>query len=160
MSKTWWTAAGTMAALAGVLLAVAPRPSQAPDDEAMLLVSQAGERRNGPLYFRLEGKPVRGLYPGATRQMRITVLNPLGYRLSMQRLTGTVTATSRRGCPADDSSLRIGDYTGALPVAIAAHGRTTLTGTLPVSMPIGTTEKCAGARFSISMSGSGFRADR
>lgn len=158
MSKTWWTAAGTMAALAGILVAVAPRPM--PDDEAMLLVSQTGEPRTGPLHFALEGKPVKGLHPGATRQMRITVMNPLGYRLSLQRLTGKVTSSSRRGCPANDTSLQVKDYNGVLPATIAARGRTTLTGTFPVSMPIGATEKCAGARFRISMSGVGLRVDQ
>jgi hypothetical protein len=43
---------------------------------------------------------------------------------------------------------------------IGPHDRTTLRGTMPVTMLPGTTAKCAGARFTITMSGIGDRADR
>ncbi len=162
MLKSWWTAAGAVAMLAGVLLAVAPdAPDTAAEDEAMVLVGgHGGDHRGGPMYFVLEGKPVRNLYPGAVRQMRITVLNPLGYRLRLQQVTGKVTSSSRRGCPATPSSLEIRTFTGRLPVMLPARGRTTLDGALPVAMPSGTTEKCAGARFTIAISAVGVRVDR
>src|SRR4051794_21415659 len=102
MLKSWWTAAGAAAVVAGVLLAIAPSPpaTQA-EDEAMVLVGgRGGDHHGAPMHFVLEGKPVRGLYPGAVRQMKITVFNPLGAKLRVQQVSGRVTSSSRRGCPA------------------------------------------------------------
>ncbi|GIM91235.1 hypothetical protein [Paractinoplanes toevensis] len=89
-----------------------------------------------------------------------TVHNPAGYRLRVQQLSGRVTRSSRRGCPATSASLQVRPYTGRLPVVVAAHGRTDLAGALPVTMPSGTSEKYAGAWFTINISGVGYRADR
>ena len=162
MFKSWWTAAGAAAVMAGVLLAVTPgAPEIAAEDEAMVLVGgSGGDHWNGPMKFVLEGKPVRGLYPGAVRQMRITVFNPLGARMTLQQVTGKVTSSSRRGCPASSASLEVRKFTGRLPVQLPAHGHTTLDGALPVAMAAGASEKCAGARFTITISGVGFKVDR
>jgi hypothetical protein len=158
MSKTWWTAAAAAITLAGVLVAIAPQRN--PDSEEMLLVGRGGDQSNGPLHFVLEGKPVRGLYPGAVKNMRITVRNPLGYRLSLQRLTAKVTSSSRRGCPATSANLLVKEFSGKLPAMVAANGRTNLDGAFPILMPMGATEKCAGTRFEISVSGVGYRVHR
>jgi hypothetical protein len=162
MLKSWWTAAGAAAVVAGVLLAVAPSPPATQDeDEAMVLVGgRGGDHHGAPMYFVLEGKPVRGLYPGAVRQMKITVFNPLGAKLRVQQVSGKVTSSSRRGCPASTASLVVRPFTGVLPVVVPARGRTTLTGALPIAMPGGASEKCAGVRFTISVSATGYRVDR
>ena len=162
MLKSWWTAAGAAAVLAGVLVVLAPGPPDtAAEDEAMVLAGgQGSSHRGGPINFSLEGKPVRGLYPGAVRQMRITVFNPFGARLQLRQVSGMATSSSRRDCPANSTSLQIQTYTGRLPVTIPAHGRTTLEGTLPISMPSGTSEKCAGSRFAIAITATAYRVDR
>ena len=158
--KSWWTAAAVAAALATALVVVVTGP-EAPEDETFVLVGRGGgEPGGGPLAFELKGEPVRGLYPGAVKQMRITVDNPLGYRLSVQRLSATATSSSRRGCPATSANLRVREFTGKLPVTVAAAGRTDLGGAIPVAMPLGAPENCAGVRFTIAISGVGYRVAR
>ncbi|MEU4687524.1 hypothetical protein [Actinoplanes sp. NPDC023714] len=154
-------AVAAAAALATALVVVVTGP-EAPEDETFVLVGRGGgEPGGGPLAFELKGKPVRGLYPGAVKQMRITVDNPLGYRLSVQRLSATVTSSSsRRGCPATPANLQVKEYTGRLPAIVAAGGRTDLGGAIPVAMPLGAPEKCAGVRFTIAISGVGYRVAR
>ena len=160
MLKSWWSVVAAAAVLAGVLVAVAPDPPSVRDGDVLQLVGRDGEHSDGPLYFTLEGRPVRGLHPGAVKQMIITVRNPLGFRLSLQRLTAKVTSSSRRGCPATSDNLQVQPYRGQLPATVAATGRTVLDGTIPVVMPIGASEKCAGTDFTIRLSGVGRRMSR
>ena len=161
MVKSWWTAATAMAVLAGVLLIAGPGFLDDPaEDTELELVGRGAGRPGDRLHFRLEGKPVRGLYPGAVKQMRISVRNPLGFRLSVQQLTAKVTASSQRGCPATSANLRVEEYTGKLPAMVAASGRTELGGAVPIVMPAGASQKCAGARFTVSISGVGHRVAR
>ncbi|WP_203824292.1 hypothetical protein [Actinoplanes palleronii] len=157
MSKRWWIAATSAAALAAALIVAVGSPDN--PDETIVLVGDS-HHRGGPLYFELKGKPVRGLFPGAVKQMKISVVNPLGYRITVHRLTAKVSDTDRRGCSATAANLQVRSYSGRLPVTVAASGRTELGGAIPVSMPIGATRKCAGARFTIAISGVGQRVPR
>lgn len=153
--KIWWTTLAA-AALAGgvmVLMPGAPSSPASSDDEAMVMVGR--ERGDGSVQFALEGRTVRGLYPGAVKQMRTTVVNPSRYRLKLQKLSGKVVSSSRRGCPA--ANLQVKAYNGKLPVTIEPYGRVALTGTLPITMPMGAPTKCAGTRFTIYLSGTGLR---
>ena len=156
MVKIWWLAAASAAVLAAALVAMVADPL----DDAMVPVGRGAEQHDGPLRFALEGKPVRGLHPGAVRQMKITVSNPLGSPLRLDRVTGTVVSSGRRGCPATAENIQVQTYNGRLPATVAAHGRTVLDGTIPVTMPAGATAQCAGARFTISLAGTGYLEKR
>jgi hypothetical protein len=161
MLKKWWTPLATLVMLAGVLVvARTDGTTFTPDDTMVMAGGRGGRDHGGPLYFTLTAKPVHGLYPGKVRQLKVTVNNPMGYRLRLQQLSGRVTWSSRRGCPATLGSLQVKQYNGRLPVEIPAHGRTSLSGWLPVVMPYGASENCAGARFTITISGTGYRVDR
>ncbi|WP_229071498.1 hypothetical protein [Actinoplanes sp. DH11] len=160
MVKKWWAATASAAALGVALVAAVSGPPEGPQDETLVLVGRGGDRSGGRMHFELTGTPVRGLYPGAVKRMRITVDNPLGFRLSVRSLSARVTSSSRRGCPATPANLEVRDFTGALPAMVAARGRTDLAGSIPVAMPLGATEKCAGARFTIAVSGVGDRVAR
>ncbi|MEU4237997.1 hypothetical protein [Actinoplanes sp. NPDC026619] len=160
MLKKWWTPLATLVMLAGLLVVATTDQSPAAEDTMVMVGGRGGHEHGGPLYFTLTAGSVHGLYPGKVKQLRVTVNNPMGYRLRLQQLAGRVTWSSRRGCPATSASLQVRPYTGRLPVLISAHGRTTLTGTLPILMPSGTSEKCAGAHFRITISGMGYRVDR
>lgn len=159
MTKSWWIAAVSAASLITAAFVVATDSAETPDDGTLVLVGQT-DHQDGPLYFELKGKPVKGLYPGAVRQMRITVVNPLGSRLSVQSLTARVSDSNRRGCRADSANLQVRNFSGRLPITVAASGRTELNGAFPITMPSGATRACAGARFTISISGVGRRAPR
>lgn len=157
--KRWWMATVSAAVLIAAGFIVATDSSEAEDDGNLVLVGQGGHH-DDPLYFQLKGKPVKGLYPGAVKQMRITVVNPLGFPLRVQSLTAKVADSNRRDCHADPQNLQVRRYNGRLPIMVAASGRTELAGSFPVTMPSGATRKCAGARFIISISGVGQRVNR
>ncbi|MEV6347791.1 hypothetical protein [Actinoplanes sp. NPDC051851] len=159
MSKSWWTTVAVVLTLATIALSVVSASSRRPEAETLVLVGGTGDH-NSTVQFELRGKPVHGLYPGAVRQMRITVDNPFGFGLQVQDLTAEVSSSDRQGCPANSQNLEVRRYDGVLPVTIAASGRTELDGSIPVAMPVGATEKCAGARFTLSISGAGRRVDR
>ena len=156
--KIWWTTLATAALIGGLVVVVTPGSPDPADDETMVMVGR--EHGDGALHFALDGRAVRGLYPGAVKQMRVAVVNPSRSRMSLQQLRGKVVASTRRGCPATAANLQIQGYSGKLPVTIAAYGRTTLAGTLPVTMPIGASARCAGARFTIALHGVGYRDGR
>jgi hypothetical protein len=159
MLKSRWTVTTAVAVLAGALAVVA-LDSPSDPDEALLLVGRDRAPGSGQLRFQLEGRSVRGLFPGATRQMRITVRNPLGVRFSLQQLTAEVSSSSRRGCAVTPANLQVRQYSGRLPVTVEATGSTRLAGTVPVVMPMGASQKCAGAGFVITLSGVGMRMGR
>jgi hypothetical protein len=159
MLKHWRTALALAAMLAGGYFASSTISSPTSDD-ALVLLSHDGGQGYGPMQFDLDGRSVRGLYPGKTKPMKLTVINPYGFRLRLQRLSGRVATSSQRGCSPTSSNLVVRDFDGRLPVTIAAHGRVTLAGSIPVTMPWGASQKCAGSHFMIRLSGAGSRIDR
>jgi hypothetical protein len=155
MLRNWLTTISTVAMLAGAY-AVATSPGK--DEDALVLTG--GHGGYGPVRFVLEGRPVHGLYPGVTKQISLKVSNPLGYKLRLTEVTGKVTSTSRRGCPATTSNLQVKKYTGVLPLTIRPHDRLSLAGTIPIVMPSGASRNCAGSHFTIALSGLAYRVDR
>lgn len=154
MLKNWWTVLAMAAILCGTGLALSSASSNATSDEAAVLVGHRDD--DGAVSFSLEGKSLRGLYPGAVKQMHLTVVNPNRFRMSLHQLSGKVVGTSRRDCPATASNLVLETYTGALPAVLDANSRSKLAGTVPVRMPIGASPKCAGALFTITLTGRGY----
>jgi hypothetical protein len=155
MLKNWLTPITTVAMMASAF-AVAASPGR--DMEALVLTGGHGD--SGPMRFVLEGRPVGGLYPGAVEQIKLKVANPLSYKLRLTQVNGKVTRTSHSGCPATSASLQVKQYSGVLPLTIRAHDRLSLAGTIPVTMPSGASEKCAGARFTIALTGLAYRVER
>jgi|1186.fasta_scaffold315860_2 hypothetical protein len=160
MRKSRFTAPTLTAVLVGAYFAATASTPTTSDDATMVLISRNGEKDYGSMHFALSGRSVQSLYPGATRQMKLTVVNPYGFRLRLQRLTGKVITSSRRGCSPTAANLAIKEYDGLLPVTVHAHQRVTMAGSIPVTMPRSATEKCAGSRFIIMLSGWGGRAER
>ncbi|MFF5079854.1 hypothetical protein ACFY36_22610 [Actinoplanes sp. NPDC000266] len=161
MLKSWRTSVAAAALIGGTVVAFTPGSPESPDpseNEAMVLVGR--EQGGGAMTFELQGRGVRGLYPGAVKQMRVTVVNPSQYRLRLHGISGKVVSSSRRGCPATSASLLVKAYNGRLPQAVEPRSRTTLDGTVPVTMPSGATTRCAGTRFTIALTGTGLRERR
>lgn len=157
--KAWWITLASVALLGGgvvTLLPSAPDTADGSDDEAMVMVGR--EHNDGTVRFTIEGRTVRGLYPGAVKQMRTTVVNPSRHRLRVQKLDGKVVSTSRRSCPI--RNLQVRPYDGKLPQFIEPYERVTLSGALPVAMPPDAPSKCAGVRFTIALSGVGRQEGR
>lgn len=157
--KAWLTAVTATATLVTALVVAGGSSPGEPREQAMVL-THGGRDSDGNVRFTLSGHPVTGLYPGATRQIKVTVINPFGFPLSLQTLDGHLVGTNRRGCPATRAALRVAAYTGRLPVTIKPYGRSTLPGSIPVTMPRDATPKCANTKFQISLAGTGRKAGR
>ncbi|GIF24572.1 uncharacterized protein (DUF58 family) [Actinoplanes tereljensis] len=151
-----WRTSLTSLVLVGLTLVTVGPPSQGEFDAAQLVLT--GHDGRTPSRFSVEGTPIQGLFPGAVRSVRLTVVNPERFALRIERLTGRTVATSRRGCPV--SGLRVTGYEGKLPVRVQARGRTRLPGVLVVTMPRNTTPKCAETRFVIEFLAVGTRVGR
>lgn len=154
------TAAAT-AGMVGLLAAFGPPQPQDAGAPTLSLISRDDHRDHRPdVEFTVEGTSVRGLYPGAVREIKLSITNPYRFDLQIRSLSGRVQATSRRGCAVSRANLQIREYTGRLPYTVPARGRAHLTGVLPIAMPRQATARCAGTRFTIVLSGTGTKATR
>jgi hypothetical protein len=108
----------------------------------------------------VEGKAVNGMYPGATKQVKLTVVNPYDFHLRLQSLGGKIAKTSRRGCAPTAANLEVRGYSGTLPVDIRPRSRTALAGGIPVMMPRSATAECADVKFFLTLSGIGAKVSR
>jgi hypothetical protein len=150
---------GIAATLTGVLAAVTSAQSNGvPDGDALVLVSHSGQTQYH-VRFTIDGRSLRGVYPGAVKKIELKISNPYGFDLVLQRVEGRLVATSRRRCSPDPAHLVVRKYQGKLPVTLRAHSRTTV-GTLPVAMPKDAPAKCADTKFTIAISGAAKRAGR
>ena len=155
------TLAAAVAGLAGLLAAFGPARLPGADEPTLFLAS--GNDRHGyqpQVQFTIEGTSVRGLYPGAVKEIKLKITNPYSFALRIHSLSGKVISTSRRGCYVSPSNVRVLDYTGRLPATVQGRSRTALTGFLPIMMPRQATPKCADTRFTILLSGTGTKATR
>jgi hypothetical protein len=157
--KSWRATLATTTAFAAAWGVVASGQQWSSDGVALSLVG--GEHRaDGSLHFDVAGRPVSGLYPGATRRIVVQATNPFGYPLLLRGIAGRVTWASRRGCPASSASLRVSADSRTLPVRIAPHSHTTLRNTLAVTMPKDATPNCSSTNFVIHLDAVAARAGR
>ncbi|MFG1989211.1 hypothetical protein ACGFJ7_04415 [Actinoplanes sp. NPDC048988] len=157
--KAWLTAITATATLVMACVVAASGQQGTPDEQAMVLTH--GDRDDsGSVRLSLTGQPVTSLYPGATRRIKVSVVNPFDFPLTLGSLDARVVGTARRDCPATPANLRVGDYNGRLPVAVRPHQRVTLSGSIAVTMPRGATPKCANTKFTIALTGTGWKAGR
>ena len=98
--------------------------------------------------FGIKGVPVTGLYPGATRPLRLKLTNTYPYRIAVAAPIAKVAAkTSKAGCTGIAANLGIGP-TGIRRLVIPAHKSKTVV--LQVAMPATVANACQGATFKIS----------
>ena len=155
--KVWRIVLALAAIGASVLASSGPMPYETGDAAIVLL---GRHEAGGRLDFAIVGRSVTGLYPGASKRIELTVVNPYNYPLRVDRLAGELVATSRHGCRPSSANLRVAPYSGNLPMTIRPYGRQPVRGGIVVTMPRGATATCAGTRFTIALSGSGARASR
>ena len=109
--------------------------------------------------FEIAGTPVRDLYPGAVRQIEISIENPQGRRIRVQSIEGRVVSTSRRGCAPVPSNLELRPHLGQLPRTVSARSRARV-GFFEVHMPNSVVDECQRAVFSIRFTGKAALVDR
>ncbi|AEV88518.1 hypothetical protein ACWT_7508 [Actinoplanes sp. SE50] len=138
-SGQWWAAAaGVVFVCAGVAAAV-----RAPEPEPV--------SRDTPV-FGIRADSVSGLYPGAVRRSRVTLLNPYPYPIVVRSVDAQVASTSRRRCRASARNLRVERFHGRLPVTVPARGRA-VAGEFEVHMPGTVDDACRRATFRLTVTG-------
>ncbi|MDY7084517.1 MAG: hypothetical protein SYR96_05370 [Actinomycetota bacterium] len=157
--KVWRSAVTALATLISAFAVASSAQQGSPDEKALVLTRSSRDPR-GNVRFTIEGHPVTGLYPGATRQVRITVVNPFAFALWLHGLDGRLIDTARRGCPINRSTLRVSGYNGRLPVVIKPYRRSTLPDSITVTMPREASPKCSHAKLLVALTASGRRAGR
>ena len=96
--------------------------------------------------FKLSGAPITGLYPGATKPLKVKIKNPYGFTVKIKTPKTKVT-TTRAGCSGAATNLKV--VRPKITLRIPAHRSKTMT--LQVVMPGTVANACQGARFSISL---------
>ena len=155
-----WHSLVAAAAVVGVAVAGASSGPEGPDGDTIMVTTARGTATGyGPFGFTVAGSPVRGLYPGVVKDMRVTLTNPYGFDIAVQSMRGAVVASSNPRCKPGASTLVTRPFTGKLPLIIKAGSRRQV-GAVPVAMPKGASAKCQKTTFTIQLTGTAKKAGR
>ena len=142
----------TIAGAAGAGAAL--RPAASADQATTLTAVQDHERYS----FVMRAAGVADLYPGADRRLVLTMTNPYAFDLLVTDIHAELAATSNAGCEPVPANLELRDYTGNLPVRVAA-GSDHESGAVPLHMPNSVVDACQRATFTIALAADATRAD-
>lgn len=157
---TRWTTALVTATTLGIsLLAAGSTPATATPDGATIVLT-GGNHGYGPATFTIDGQDVRGLYPGKTKRLRMTIANRERFPLRILSLEGRLVGTSRRGCPSNHSTLTVDTYRGSLPITVPPRSRTALPGYVAITMSRTASPRCSNTGFRIDLHGTAVKAGR
>jgi hypothetical protein len=132
--------------LAAALAQAAERSPSPPANDGAGSVGIAANAR-----FRIRGH-VEGLYPGATKWMRLRVRNPNPFAIRVTRIRTSVRPASGSACPA--KSMRIKPFNGSRRVPAVGTARVKVR----VIMRLGAPDTCAGQRHRLVYRGRAIRA--
>jgi hypothetical protein len=103
---------------------------------------------SGKKGFGIKGVPVRGLFPGATRPLRVKITNTYTFSIRVATPTAKVAAaTTKAGCTGAAANLGV-ISPGTRRLVVPAHGSKTVV--LRVTMPRTVANACQGATFRLS----------
>ena len=106
--------------------------------------------------FGIKGVPVTGLYPGATRPLRVKITNTYAFAIRVATPTGKAAAkTTKAGCTGAPANLGL-ISTSTRRLVIPAHKSKTVV--LQVTMPTTVANACQGATFKLSLRARATRA--
>jgi hypothetical protein len=128
--------------------------------EATLMLERVpgsgGPEALAALAVTLDGS-VAGLYPGAAVELALQVRNPVTVDVLLDRVTITVGAPDRDGCPADailiGSAATPGSGSEPLDLHLAPEGSAVLA--VPVAMAVDAPGACQGATFPLAFATEG-----
>ncbi|GIJ51276.1 hypothetical protein Val02_81620 [Virgisporangium aliadipatigenens] len=111
--------------------------------------------------FEIGAAPVTGLYPGATKPMKLVIVNPTRFDLRIESLAGTVRSTTRPGCAPTPTNLVVRPRVGppTLPMTVPAYQRREA-GSVTLYMPNTVADACQGTVFDIRFQGSGAKVHK
>jgi hypothetical protein len=127
-------------------------------EQNIVLTGGRDSSRDG-YHFDIKASSVRGLYPGATKHIDLTIVNSYSFPLRITSVRGRLVDTSKSGCRAVASNLKVAAYGGQLPLTIPAKSRKSA-GRIDVRMPNTVVDACQRATFSIRVAGSATKAAR
>jgi len=125
----------------------------------MVTVANVSQAETGPgNTFSISAPNVAGLYPGATRRLKLTVTNPYGFAIKVTDLWGRLETTSKNKCVPSSSNLMVQGVDGVtLPLTVGPRsGRAA--GAVPLYMPNTVVDACQRASFTISLHGKARKA--
>jgi hypothetical protein len=109
----------------------------------------ASARSAGSGRLKITSNRVTGLYPGATKQLVLTLRNRTHRRLAVRRIRIRNVSTTKAGCTASSSNLAI--QQPARPTLRLRPGSQRRI-TVPISMPNSVADACQGAVFKLRYS--------
>ncbi len=150
----WHHALVAVATIAGAAGAgAALRPADSIDQATTLTAVRDDERYS----FVMHAAGVEDLYPGADRRLVLTMTNPYAFDLLVTDIHAELAATSNAGCDPVPANLELRDYTGELPLRVAA-GSDHESGAVPLHMPNSVVDACQRATFTIALAADATRA--
>ncbi len=141
------------AAGAGAVL----RPGASIDQAATLTAVHEPAAGAARYSFVMRAAGVDDLYPGADRRLVLTMTNPYAFDLLVTDIHAELAATSNAGCDPVPANLELRDYTGELPLRVAA-GSDHESGAVPLHMPNSVVDACQRATFTIALAADATRA--
>jgi hypothetical protein len=154
----WRRTIAMAASVAGSLLLGSAVPSATPPGETISLMDWHGQS-SGHSGFQVRASSTGLLYPGTTRKISLTVVNPNPFPIRVRMIKGRLASTSRAGCRPVASNLQVRPYTGRLPLVVAPFGRRDA-GHLELHMPGSVVDACQRARFVIHIDSDAARSGR
>jgi hypothetical protein len=156
--RTMLAAAVAATGLAAVAVSSAPSaPTDSSEGMVVAAATAATAKANQPFGITVRGKMVKGLYPGAVKEMRLTLTNPYNFDLSVTELHGVVYASSKKTCKPGPATVMTQPYRGALPLVLPKHGKKAF-GYLPVAMADNASMSCQKTYFKIRLVGTATKA--
>jgi hypothetical protein len=156
----WRLAVAATISLTGSLLLGSATPFVAPPGRTIDLVSwPARGPSSGYHGFQVKASTTGRLFPGATRPVSLTIVNPNPFPITVRMIKGTVAWTSRRGCRPSATNLEVRPYRGRLPLVVRPFSRRSAEA-LEIHMPNSVVDACQRARFVIHIDSNAARADR
>ena len=159
MHRWQMLAVATTAVVGAAGLGFALNVDGSTDQEMELTAAPATDVHASQYSFTVQATPVEGLYPGAVRQLRLTLTNPYTFDLLVTGMHADLVGTSRPGCDPVSTNLEVRPYTGELPVGVEAEDSAEA-GTVPLHMPNSVVDDCQRATFTIRLSADAMRAEQ
>ncbi len=147
----------TVAGAAGAGAAL--RPGASIDQATTLTAVHDTTADDRQFRFVMRAAPVDDLYPGADRRLVLTMTNPYAFDLVVTDIRAELAATSNAGCEPVPANLELHDFTGSLPLRVAAKSDRE-SGAVPLHMPNSVVDACQRATFTIALAAAATRADR
>jgi hypothetical protein len=153
----WQLALVAVVTIAGAAGAGAVLRPGASTDQATTLTA-VHDATDEQFSFVMRAAAVDDLYPGADRRLVLTMTNPYAFDLVVTDIHAELAATSNAGCDPVPANLELRDFTGSLPLRVAAKSDRE-SGTVPLHMPNSVVDACQRATFTIALAAAATRAD-